>query len=82
MVNYTGEKREVELTDELIIVRRLNITTLSDPLVKVENYSSWKKLLRVTAYVFRFINKVRKRKIGDTQDYFNNLSKIEIELIG
>ena len=41
------KKREVELTDELIIVRRLNITTLSEPLVKVENYSSWKKLLEL-----------------------------------
>ena len=56
--SITHEEKEVESNDELIIDRRLNITTVSEPLIKVGKYSSWKKSLRVTAYVFRFINKV------------------------
>ena len=42
-------KMEVESNDELIIDRRLNITTVSKPTIKVEKYSYWKKLLRITA---------------------------------
>ena len=67
---------DVEL-EEIIILA--NVTHLSNTVVDVTTYSSWKKLLRVTAYIFRFINLARKKKMRSDLGKSAVLNKEEIE---
>ena len=55
------------------------VTSSADPILIIENYSSWKKLLQVTAYVFRFMHRLCKPTHQMNKDnHFNKLSKEEI----
>ena len=76
-------KKTDDYENELVIVRKVAVGNLTDPLMILEKYNSWKKLVRVTAYVFRFIHKLRKNHLPNEKeemDYFNNLTKREMEL--
>ena len=43
----------------------INVTMIQQPLIELERFSSWMKLIRVTAYVYRFTNRyVQKYVIG------------------
>lgn len=46
------EERKIKYS--LIVQREWNL---------IENYSSWRKLWRITALIFRFVNNCRKPKI-------------------
>ena len=51
--------------------RKIHITcplTASQPVLNCEDFSSWRKLLRVTAYVFRFVRNVRMKKRRSSSD--------------
>ena len=66
----------------MISERKLANAVIIQPLFQIEDYKSWKKVVRITAYVMRFVNKLRKVTLSEeneSKDYFNNLSKEEIK---
>ena len=74
------ENRKIDESNELRVETKLTIATFSQPLAEVCKYSSWRKLIRITGYIIRFVNKIRKDKaVKETEyDYYGNLSKHEI----
>ena len=48
---------------------------MEEPIIDVENVSSWKKLIRVTAYVMRFANKKCVQKAQDNA----NIKTVELD---
>ena len=59
---HLKNKENVKM-DELVIERKMGVAKITEPLLDIEKYISWKKLLRITAYVFRFIKNREKNVI-------------------
>ena len=62
-----GAPDTTEVKKETRKVHIVKATMVPQPIFKCENMSSWKRFLRVTAYVFRFIHNVRA-KLGRSTD--------------
>ena len=62
-----GAPDMTEVKKETRKVHIVKATMVPQPIFKCENMSSWKGLLRVTAYVFRFIHNIRA-KLGRSTD--------------
>ena len=75
--NYKKQDGKTEMVIEL----NGSSVTVLEPIINIERYGSWKKLLRVTTYVFRFINRLRKEKLHlfNNENHYNTLSEQEIE---
>ena len=54
------KNKENMMMDELVIERKMGVAKITEPILDIEKYSTWKKLLRITAYEFKFI-KIEKR---------------------
>lgn len=63
-----------EENEEIVIT--LNSISVKEPVIELENYNGWMKLLRVTAYVMRFC---KKKKNETTKDSLNNPTEEEME---
>lgn len=64
--------------------------TVNEPIIRCEEFSTWKRLLRVTAYVLRFINNCRKvnntkqmdplsaKEIAKAEDYWVRRAQLSL----
>ena len=55
------ECRKSEIDVEKNELIHVTVATVSEPLIDLEKYNSWRRLVRVTAYVNKFINRLRHR---------------------
>ena len=67
-MNPSGECRQevkksalLEISESTSLLNRSKIVPTISDLINCEDYSSLSKLLRVTAYVMRFVNNVKAR---------------------
>ena len=56
----------------------INIVSPDESVINVEKYESWKKLIRITAYVFRFIYQHGHNNFSLDTDVINNPTREEI----
>ena len=71
----------VEDDDERSQKYEMKTAIIQEPIIDPLGYNSWGKLLRVTSYVYRFINKLKKKKdesSEDEPDYYANPSNEEM----
>jgi len=66
------------LSDESRLLTMNVVSNTNDCLLPVDKYSNLNKLLRVTAIVYRFIDRLR-RKVKSRLDYYNNAKKYWIK---
>ena len=52
-------KSEIDVEKKELI--HVTVATVLEPLIDLEKYNSWRRLVRVTAYVNKFINRLRHR---------------------
>ena len=74
--------KETTLIEELVAERKCAVAMNVEPLLNLEKYNSWKKVLRITAYVFRFINNLRNAIHNEKKDanYYGNVTHSEIDV--
>ena len=75
------ECRKSEVDVEKVALLHIAAVTVLEPLLDVEKYSSWRKLVRVTAYVFKFVDKLRKRKcsVAEEEGYYQTPSRDKVK---
>ncbi|GFQ84076.1 integrase catalytic domain-containing protein [Trichonephila clavata] len=68
------DSETVELKSSLIV----NLTITHEKIIEPDKYSSLLKLLRVTAYIFRFVNALRRKDFGKGPLASEEISNAEI----
>ena len=71
------KKNKDEVDAEKIVNICINAVTVDNNVIDVNRFSSWRKLLRVTAYVFKFVSKETVPK--STEVIVPNLLETEIK---
>ena len=86
-VNATNEEKEIikerkdaEL-EEINLINNVNVIEEREPILDLNSFKSWKKVVRITAYVFKFVNILKKRKQESEEEgnEFGWVSQNEIE---
>ena len=67
-------KEEVDVEKEYVSIRAVDI---DESVIDVKRVSSWKKLLRITSYIYKFISK--KSYPADIKDKMSGVKEIEMK---
>ncbi|XP_058817345.1 uncharacterized protein LOC131680649 [Topomyia yanbarensis] len=62
---------ELRVTEEELRVTVHTHIKGKDPILLAKDFSSWRRLIRVTAYVLRFINNVHRNQLTKTSSYLS-----------